>query len=241
MPYEQLDIQQVAEYLHMDTREIVKLASRGQIPARKVRGQFLFRKGEVDHWVETQMHTFDGKKLAEIEKGVSAHHGFDHDRMLVCGLIPEDPMGIAVPLGAKTREAAIRALVSLADHAQLLYAPDKLIQEIRTREELCSTGFIPQVALPHPRHPLPYDIAASFVVAGLTPSGIPYGAQDGKLTRLFFMICAKDERTHLHVLARLVRMLDEHQTVTQMIHAESPDRLREIIEDREKAVLNGGG
>jgi len=40
---------------------------------------------------------------------------------------------------------------------------------------------IPGVALPHPRHPLPYDIAASFVVVGLTGAGIPFGAEDGSL------------------------------------------------------------
>jgi mannitol/fructose-specific phosphotransferase system IIA component (Ntr-type) len=51
------------------------------------------------------------------------------------------------------------------------------------------------------------------------------------------MICAKDERTHLHVLARLVRMLDDHDVVAQMIHAGSADRLREVLEDRERAIL----
>jgi len=225
----------------MDAREVVKLASRGQIPARKVRGQFFFRKGEVDHWVEKQMHTFDPQRLANIEKGVSEHHGLDHDGMLVGELIPAGGRGIAVPLGARTRDAAIRALVRLAENAQLLHTPDKLIREIRAREDLCSTGIVSQVALPHPRHPLPHDIDASFVVAGVTPGGIPYGASDGKLTRAFFMICCKDERTHLHVLARLMRILDARDVVARLIHADSPDRFREILEDRERAVLDGGG
>jgi len=239
MPHEQMDVQQVADYLHLDSRGVVKLASRGQIPCRKVGGKFVFTKGEVDHWVEASMHQLGGDRLAKIEKGVSRHHGFDHEEMLVCPLIPPAPHGVAVPLFAKTREAAIRSLVDLAEQADLVNGKDELTDEIRKREDLCSTALMPDVALPHPRHPLPYGIAASFVVVGLTASGIPFGAPDGKLTRLFFLICCKDDRTHLHVLARLARILDNPQAVGRMLSAGSGDELRAMLEEREKAVLEG--
>jgi PTS system nitrogen regulatory IIA component len=97
---------------------------------------------------------------------------------------------------------------------------------------------IPGVAIPHPRHPLPYDIDASFVVVGLTPSGIPYGAADGSLTRLFFLICCKDERTHLHVLSRLALMLHEGSAVEEMLAAETPDQLSEVLNRREQEVVS---
>ena len=142
-----------------------------------------------------------------------------------------------MPLGARTRQAAIRSLVALAEQADLVYDRDQLIEEIRTREDLCSTALIPGVALPHPHFPVPYDIAASFVVVGLTPSGIPFGAPDGKLTRLFFMICCKDDRTHLHVLARLMRMLDDRSAREELFHAESPEQLRALLQQAEAAAL----
>ena len=235
MPHEQMDSQQVASYLQMDHRELMKLASRGDIPCRKVQGRLVFIKSQVDHWVELRIHTLGQARLAGIEEGVSAHHGFDHDEPLVCGLIPDD--GLAVPLRAKTRQAAIRSLVDLADRAGLVYARDELIAEIRSREDLCSTAVAPGVALPHPRHPLPYDIASSFVVVGLTPSGIPFGSPDGKLTRLLVLICCKDERTHLHVLARLARMLGEHLVVEYLMTATSPEQLRDELTRCEQAVL----
>jgi PTS system nitrogen regulatory IIA component len=238
MPREQMDAQQVADYLHLDMREVTKLASRGQIPCRKVSGRFVFVKGEVDHWVETQMHELKGARLARIEKGVSEHHGFDHEEMLVGPLIPPEPGGVAVPLEARTREAVLRALVDIADQADLVYARDELIEEVRKREELCSTTVAPAVALPHPRYPLPYDIAASFVVVGLTPSGIPFGAPTGKLTRLFFLICCKDDRTHLHVLARLARMLDSQEMLDRFLSAQTAEELRRLLAERERQVLS---
>lgn len=237
MPREQMNQRQVAAYLNMDVREIVKLASRGKIPCRKVAGSFVFRKGDLDHWVVSRMGRLDRSELAGIEKGVGAHHGYDTAAEVVWPLIPQG--GLAVPLEAKTREAVLRALVDLADGAGLVHARDHLLDEVRQREALCSTAIMPGVALTHPRHPLPYDIAESFVVAGLTASGVPYGAEDGSLTRLFFLICCKDERTHLHVLARLALMLHARGAIEELLAAASAEQLGQVLLSRESAVIGG--
>lgn len=237
MPNEQMDEQQVAVYLSMDVREIVKRAGRGQIPCRKLGDRkFQFRRAEVDHWVWEQMHNFNRHELAGIERGVSEHHGVDSDEPIVCPLIPD--AGLAVPLEAKTRAAALRALVDHADAAELVYNREDLLGELQGREQLCSTALLPGVAFPHPRHPLPYDIAASFIIVGLTAAGVPFGSEDGSLTRLFFLVCGKDDRTHLHVLARLVRMLDDHGVVEHMTSRETPDQLAEALAHCEMEVLN---
>ena len=237
MPHEQMDEHQVAAYLAIGLREVLKWASRGRIPCRKVgERRYRFRKGDVDHWVWEQMHSFDPKTLAGIEKGVSAHHGFDAEKPIVCPLIPTN--GLAVPLRAKTRWSALRKLLDQAEQAELVYAREELLEELRGREQLCSTAMLPGVAFPHPRHPLPYDIASSFIIVGLTPSGVPFGAEDGTLTRLFFLVCGKDDRTHLHVLARLVRMLTGRSVVDQLLGSETPDELAEALAHREMEVLH---
>jgi PTS system nitrogen regulatory IIA component len=236
MPHEVMNEQQVAAYLQMDIREVNKLASRGHIPCRKVAGGFQFRKGQVDHWIESQMHGFGRRRLAGIEAGVSAHHGFDADGLVVDPLIPK--AGLAVPMQARTREGTLQDLIDLAEGAGLVYNRDDLAQQIRAREELCSTALVPQVAFPHPRNPLPYDIAESFVVVGLAPGGIPFGAEDGTLTRLFFLICCKDDRTHLHVLARLARMLHAQEHIDRLLAADAPNELRHMLRELEHAALS---
>lgn len=235
MPHEVMTEQQVAAYLNMDVRQIRKFASREQIPARRVNDSFVFRKSDVDHWVWERMHHFDDDDLAGIERGVAAHHGFEADRPLVCPLIPD--AGLFVPLLSKTREAVIRDLTRCGESLELVYDRDGLAEELRGRESLCSTALLKGVAFPHPRHPLPYEIAESFILVGLTPAGVPFGSEDGSLTRLFFLLCCKDERTHLHVLARLVRMLDDRMVVQQFMQAETPDELAELLAHRELEVL----
>ncbi len=234
MPRETMNEKQVAAYLHMDVRDLVKLASRGRIPCRRVGQGFQFRKGQVDHWIEAHLHTLDKDRLAGIERGVTAHHGQDHAELEVCPLIP--PNGLAVPLGARTRGGVLRDMIALAESAGLVYDRDDLLDEICKREELCSTALAGEVAMPHPRHPLPYDIAESFIIVGLAPGGIPFGSADGSLTRLFFLICCKDDQTHLHVLARLARMLHDPQHIDMLIDAQTPEQMRQSLIELEAAA-----
>lgn len=235
MPHEQMDEKQVASYLHMDIRELEKISSRGQIPCRKVKGRFVYRKGEIDHWIEVRMHEMDRARLRGIEKGVSRHHGMPEDEMMVWPLIP--PNGIVVPLKATSRDSVLRNLVKTADAAGLVYAKDELLGEVKAREDLCTTALLPGAALPHPRHPLPYDIAQSFVLVGLTASGVPFGAADGTLTRLFFLICCKDDRTHLHVLARISQMLHEPALVEALLTTQSSLELGRKLEEFERKAI----
>ncbi len=236
MPHEAMNVDQVASYLKMAAREVVKLASRGQIPARRVGESFQFRKGQIDQWVETQMRDLPAHRLAEIEHGVSVHHGVDPRAQLVTPMIPAG--GIVAPLLARTRDSAIRSLVAAADEAGIVYDANDLVEKVRQREELYSTAIHPGIALPHPRHPLPHDIAESFIIVGRTSSGIPYGCPDGSLARLLLLICCKDERTHLHVLARIGRMLDD-TTIAALMEAEDAGAIRDRLERRERIVVAG--
>ena len=235
MPHEVMNERQVAAYLRVDVREVIKRASRGEIPCRKVGQGFQFRKGQIDQWVESHIHTLDQDRLRGIEKGVTAHHGVDHADLEVCPLIP--PGGLAVPLPSRTRDGVVRDLVDLADRAGLVDNREELVAEIRQREELCSTALAPRVALPHPRHPLPYGIEQSFVVVGVVAAGIPYGAEDGLLTRLFFLICCKDDRTHLHVLARLARVLHANEHIERLLGTADADEFRAVLVELEQEAI----
>jgi len=47
-----LTLEQIAEYLQLNTSSIYKIAQTGKIPAYKVGRQWRFRKEEIDAWVE---------------------------------------------------------------------------------------------------------------------------------------------------------------------------------------------
>ena len=70
--------------------------------------------------------------------------------------------------------------------------------------------------------------------------GIPFGALDGKLTRLFFLICCKDESTHLHVLARLAQMLHDPSAIETILAVEDSEQFMQVLEELESAQLKKG-
>jgi mannitol/fructose-specific phosphotransferase system IIA component (Ntr-type) len=68
------------------------------------------------------------------------------------------------------------------------------------------------------------------------PAGIGFGSARGELTRLFFLICCHDDRQHLRVLARLMRILDG-DAVPRLCDAETREDMLQILVDRETRVL----
>jgi len=238
MPFETMDTEQVARYLHLDERDVRKLALRDKMPCRKRQGEFIFSKIQVDHWVERQLHQLPDRRLTEIEAGVRRYHGLqEHERdFLVCDMIPRG--GVAVPLTARTTHGVLRDLVNMGDTQGLIYGRDELLDAITQRERICSTAIWPHVALPHPLHPLPYDVAEPFIIVGRCDSGIPFAAADGSLTRLFILVCGKDDGTHLHVLARLARILCRDEVVNALLGAKDRDELLRLLRQAEREAIS---
>jgi PTS system nitrogen regulatory IIA component len=126
-------------------------------------------------------------------------------------------------------------LVKLADRTGLLYDGQGLLQAVEERESLCSTALPNGVAIPHPRQPMPYASAEPLICVARASRGIGFGAPKGELSRIFFLICCHDDRYHLHVLARLMRIVDE-MTVDLLLHVESREELLEALIAKEKKI-----
>lgn len=235
MPFEVMDIQQVAAYLGLDSREVDRLASRGRLPGQKRKGGYVFMKADIDQWVLSQLHELPHGRLAAIEAGVRQHHGMDETGLILAGMLPAG--GIIDPLRARSRAGVLGDLVDAADACGLVHDRADLLEALTQREQLASTAILPRTAVPHPRQPLPYDIERSFLVVGRSQAGVPFSAPDGSLTRLFFLICCKDERTHLHVLARVGRVLGAEETIDRLLAAADADDLRRVLIEAERAAV----
>lgn len=226
MGNEMMDLDQLASYLQRDVREVNKLVSRGHLPGQKVAGHWRFARAEINHWLEKQLPDFTDQQLTALESP-----GSDQGEPSVVSLLSAECM--AVPLGATTKVAVLRDLVQLAEKSWQVYDRDAILEAIRHRESIASTGLASGVALPHPHRALPNALGESIIAYGRTPSGIPFGATDGSLTDIFFLVCCRDDRTHLRVLARLSRLLLRSGFVDDLRSAETIDETRQLIEAAE--------
>jgi excisionase family DNA binding protein len=54
MPDEILTLAEVAQLLKVADKTVYTMAQRGEVPAFKVRGQWRFKRDDLDQWIEQQ-------------------------------------------------------------------------------------------------------------------------------------------------------------------------------------------
>ncbi len=232
MGNDMMDLPQLAAYLQRDVREVSKMVSRGHVPGHRVGGEWRFARAEINHWLETQLHGYSEQQLTALE--THGHREAEQEE-LVSGLLA--PACMAVPLSATTRASVLRELVQRAEQSWQVYDPDAVLQATRQREDLASTALPVGVAIPHPRR-LPETVLGDSVLAyGRTVSGIPFGEPGGHLTDIFFLVCCRDDRTHLQVLARLSRLLLRPGFVDALRAAETVAETWDLIAAAERELV----
>ena len=202
MPFRLLDLEGVANYLHLTTAEIEERVKNREIPFEKRGDRIVFRKNEIDAWASQRILGLPGQRLVDYHQKSTRHTRkiLPHEAIL-----PEmlQSGAIASAMTSKTRASVLRDLVTLAEKTGNLGDPQALQASLEAREELCSTAVPGGFALPHPRFHEPYLFETSFIVVGRPIQEIHFGSPDGQPTYLFFLICCQNDQLHLHTLARL--------------------------------------
>jgi PTS system nitrogen regulatory IIA component len=229
-----MDLKQLARYLQRDLREVSKLASRGHLPGQKVSGEWRFHQAEINQWLEQQMPGYSEEQLTALE---TREDKSAEQELLVTPLLSEATM--AAPLRAATRGSVLRELVGLAEQSWQVYDAAALLHTVSQREDEASTALPCGVALPHPRRPLPAILGEPVLAYGRTASGVPFGEPGGTLTDIFFLVCCRDYRTYLQVLARLSRLLRRPGFLDELRAADGPAQTLRVIEAHERELIAG--
>lgn len=203
MPHEWYSLDELAQQLGRDRREIEKLANRGRIPGRKVGGEWQFYSTDITHWLEQEMREYTDRELQLVER---AQQSTEVDEIIpVSRLLHLET--VQVPLEARTKRSALESLVEVAGRTWQVWKPAEILKAVQEREEILSTAYSNGVAIPHWRNPISDALGESIIAFGHTLAGIPFGAPNGSLTDLFFLVLCRDSRTHLRVLARMGRLM----------------------------------
>ncbi|HPR15219.1 MAG TPA: PTS sugar transporter subunit IIA, partial [Smithella sp.] len=111
-----------------------------------------------------------------------------------------------------------------------------IIDILKQRENLGSTGIGEGVAIPHGKISNLNDIVVAF---GRSEKGIAYDSLDGKPVHLFFLLLAPENSAgqHLKILAKISKMLKDVYFRNKLIAAKSRDELYQIIIDQERTCI----
>jgi len=228
---EDLDIPQLAEYLHLTPDQITKMVTRGNLPGRKVGGQWKFNEAEIHHWLEERIGLSDPDELDRVRR-VLNRNAVSKPRQLseICSVDV-----IANPLTARTRGSVIRNMSDLASTTGMLWDAPAMAEAVADREKLHPTALDNGVALLHPRRPQTSILADSVLALGICQAGLPFSNR-GQLTDIFFLICSYDDSSHLRILAKLSRLVSDEEFLEGLRASDSPGDAWLLLKEAEDVI-----
>lgn len=208
---------EAAAYLKIGEKTLQRMISRKEIPCTKVGNQWRFMKSIVDDWLISGMehHTTNS-----VEKVILNHEMIRLSRIT---------RYINTGLQAGSPESILQQLSSPLADSGLIDPVELYVRKLIQREEMVSTAIGKGCAIPHIRMPGENPGCAPLISAGLCREGTDFNSLDGEPTRLFFLIHADNEATHLRILARVTEMIRDSRTVSRLLQARGEEDFIEAV------------
>jgi excisionase family DNA binding protein len=223
-----LTLAELASYLHMGQKTVLRLAEAKKIPGRLIDREWRFRRGAIDTWLESQSED-EAQRFEEVPDGMM---------LPLSDLLPES--AIVHDMQARDPLGAIEELAARAYAAKWLNDKPWFIGAVVEREVLASTAMEGGVAFLHTRAREADRISRPFIIVGRSYDGIDFGAPDGKPTYLFFLLGLKYDRLHLPLLGRLARIMAKNpHVVTRLRAANSPNKMRGTLLQLDAEEMEG--
>jgi len=210
---------EVAKYLHLAERTVLRMAQRGEIPAAKVASQWRFVRPLVREWLVAQMQALPGLPLG----GAS---GSKHALLPLTEVLRPQLMTLNLQPGPK--ESIFRQLLAPLLKARFAQNTNRLLVGLVERERLMTTAVGHGIAIPHPRRPMPGMFSEPAIAMGICPEGTDFDAIDDQLVHVFFLICATRIEIHLQLMAE-VSWLSRQNVVSELKGVSGPEEVAAVI------------
>ena len=135
---------------------------------------------------------------------------------------------ILLDLRATTRDEAIDEMLSVVRHAEEINDFDQFADDVRRREDLCTTGIGGGSAFPHARCDA---VNKLLVVFGRSVSGVDFGAVDGAPVHTILLIGAPDAdlRAYQKVVSHVNLTVRERSVREALLSASSAGEVRSVL------------
>jgi PTS system nitrogen regulatory IIA component len=185
--------EEVAASLDLPLNTLKRWIRQGRIPIRYSADGVVFRESDLRKWAARQNLAFTppDARLPAVEKPPEENLVPAMRRGGVFGSVP-----------ARDLDTALSAAVALTPAIGDEFRP-ALLERLREREALTSTGIGRGIALPHPRTPLSEALAAPAITSLFLERPINFGAVDERPVFVMFLLLSTSVKVHLHLLSRL--------------------------------------
>jgi len=139
---------------------------------------------------------------------------------------------IILNLKAKTRDKAIKELLTKLNESQAVADFDQAYSAVLEREKIMTTGVGNGIAIPHCKHNSCPNFAVGLAVV---PQGIDFEAIDKKPAKIIFLLIGPENNPSLHIklLSRISRLMSNEELRQQIIKSKTPAEVLEHINAEE--------
>jgi len=140
--------------------------------------------------------------------------------------------GVILDLASSTKDEILSEMARALASAEPALDADRLLEVLREREGLQSTGIGEGVAIPHGKMPGLERLMASFA---RSVRGVDFDSIDGQPTYLFFLLVVPEHSggQHLKALARISRFFRDPSFRERLGEASSLDDVFKCIEEED--------
>jgi len=230
-----LTLMEIARILGRSLPDTRKVLSRSRLSARMISGQRHWVRDELLHWLEREFDSLTVDRLRDMDLAGEASTGLSSSECFVSDAL--SPETVHPWVNANTASSLLRKLSEMAVGTGRTWDRPAFQEELQLREDAGSTALANMTAFPHPRDVRRLYLEEDILLLARTHHGIPFGAEKGRLTSLFFLLAFRRPDTHLHVLARLNRMIRRGEFVEALLDAADTVDMLELIRARECEVV----
>jgi PTS system nitrogen regulatory IIA component len=217
---EVMTLSEVAVYLRLAEKTVLRMVHKGEIPCAKVASQWRFLRAMIDDWLTAKMRVVPRNDLARLIES-------SPDVVPLSRLLRAEHVLLDVRPGSK--EEVLRQLVEPLVRTGFLDREEPYTAKLMERERLVSTAVGRGTAIPHLRNPQDNPRGGPVLVVGICKHGTDFASLDGEKTRLFFLLCTDSEVVHLRVLAKVNRIAARKDLLLQLTGARSAEEVLRVL------------
>ena len=225
-----LTVKQLAAFLNVNERTVLKLVTEGALPGVKVGNQWRFRKAMIDTWLDDQMIGVT-PRYVEIPNKDNAPR-----RMLELASCCQ-PEHIIAELAASSKTGIIEELAVKAHDLSLVRDKTWFMGALIERENVMPSAIGNGIAFLHTLHRTPERVTRPFMVLGRSSGGVDFDSLDGQPTHLFFVLGLKYAELHLPWLQKLSQILVDRERVRAILSAADAPAIFGVLHDAELSLV----
>ncbi|MFV0576773.1 MAG: PTS fructose transporter subunit EIIC [Vibrio sp.] len=135
---------------------------------------------------------------------------------------------ICLDLKSNNKQDLLAEMASILEQNKCISNKEDYLKDVWAREELGSTGFEDGIAIPHAKSAA---VVKPAVAVGIHRTGIDYGADDGELSNVFFMLASPDggDNHHIEVLAQISSKIIEDGFLDSLRSAKTKEEVLQLL------------